>query len=945
MRTKHLLWTMALPALFAACSSEDVFEAGQADQTVGRKLLNDITFTLDGADTRFDRGESGWSISEGDAFGACLVDVYSEDENAKRPVENYKLAKYIQTNYQYAYDKSSGAWTTPARMVEGNYLFYAPFNENHLGRTPMEVIVPVSQQLDVDANGVVDPYSAINNVIKTGNPFFVGYQFLPAENQEKSIKLSLRPIFAMPEISVKNDKAEDVTIKKVVIKTANNFDVKADLKITNSETVASASVGGVVGNFYNVGAESKTNPWGAWVNSTNTANKNLNGTTADLMANSAASTNIIVVNVPDGMTVKAGETVKFYVVMPAKKYTGTTTVYAYINDEEGFSFSITDAMTMYPNKRYPQEEYLNDGSLSSKAGKMFTNTIAKAAEPQTISETFPVVVSTTEELVAAVKNGTKAFKVIPTSDKVAINETVVEAMRQVNFQGMTIDGDIIIEGGADAKSALTLAEKVTINGTATVKGCVVLDKSANNTSVTASTVKVESGASLNVKNASISYLENKGTVDANAVVTRIENKAEGVLNLAKAPTTLKNLGTVNIAVADYACAGGTMEGIWNVNKNMSITIAATIAKDAVVTIASGVKVSGAQITVDAEGELNINGRVDNDIVLNGTVDTTNGNKDAVLNVNDGATIVGAVSGTSGSGEANIVNVDKGASFFTPATLMDLTSIYTHNGDVTKSNKLAAVSNVNKVVVNGDIISSAEMTSTGINNAELVVNGDILVASGAALTIDATTISVKNVTLNANLIQSASELAISGTLKVNAGAIYTSAKMSVGKLDSEIALTWTGVQNLTIGEIISKGSLTLGKADADINVLFKGNILLAGANAIIFPATTTKKATIKVFGNVELKGAMTLTPATATAESSITVYGNSVLTIATGSSIKGGTASKVKFDSASTNPDGTAISGAETGKVVNNGTVKGVAAVYTENSTYPWWTGTAAGTAI
>jgi len=318
MKTNKILMAMVLAAGFTACTSEELVESTQTNALENRKVLGDIEFVMGGVDSRFAVGEDGWTIGDNDAFGACLVDTWkgTNDENA---LKNYSLTNYIQTNYQYAKGEGN-VFTTPARMVEGNYVFYAPFNANHLARKTMEVSSPITQTLDV-VDGKVDPYSTINNAVKEGYPFFVDYKFLSAADQETSLTINFKHIYAYPEITIANEWEEDVTFEKVVIElqNANALAITNTLKVAKeSAGVASSSAEGIVGSLYNIGAETTTNTYGSWVKST--VKNGLAGSTSDLLTAGSAKTNYIIVNIPEGLEVKAGKKVTFNFVMEDAAY-------------------------------------------------------------------------------------------------------------------------------------------------------------------------------------------------------------------------------------------------------------------------------------------------------------------------------------------------------------------------------------------------------------------------------------------------------------------------------------------------------------------------------------------------------------------------------------------------------------------------------------------------
>ena len=133
MRTKHLLTAMVLPALFAACTNDD-FQSVAPEAPVnaeGRNLVENVTLNLGAPETRlaYD-GNYAWEAE--DEIGACLMDEivtpdYYDVKNLWR--DRFNLTDYIQTNYKFTYDGES-AWTTEAKMLEGNYFFCYPYNAN-----------------------------------------------------------------------------------------------------------------------------------------------------------------------------------------------------------------------------------------------------------------------------------------------------------------------------------------------------------------------------------------------------------------------------------------------------------------------------------------------------------------------------------------------------------------------------------------------------------------------------------------------------------------------------------------------------------------------------------------------------------------------------------------------------------------------------------------------
>ena len=75
MRTKHVLMAMALPALFAACTSDEFMEQPAQGNLDGRAVLGNLQVNVaDDATTRFAWENLKWSFEDGDQFGAAVTD-------------------------------------------------------------------------------------------------------------------------------------------------------------------------------------------------------------------------------------------------------------------------------------------------------------------------------------------------------------------------------------------------------------------------------------------------------------------------------------------------------------------------------------------------------------------------------------------------------------------------------------------------------------------------------------------------------------------------------------------------------------------------------------------------------------------------------------------------------------------------------------------------------
>ena len=124
----------------------------------------------------------------------------------------YGITEYISTNYPYT--KSGSIWTSPANMVEGNYFFYAPYNQSFLTRNPLVADLPLDQDCSEAEGSVYDTKyqkddvkassKAINDLISGATPSLIGYKFLQKENSNKP-SVKTYNLYAYPIFTIVND--------------------------------------------------------------------------------------------------------------------------------------------------------------------------------------------------------------------------------------------------------------------------------------------------------------------------------------------------------------------------------------------------------------------------------------------------------------------------------------------------------------------------------------------------------------------------------------------------------------------------------------------------------------------------------------------------------------------------------------------------------------------
>lgn len=219
MKTRHLLTAVVLPALFAACTSDE-FNDNTNVNLQGRALLSpDFSITIDdgNVDTRFswNEGKFGWNaFTQNDKFSAGLVDQ-----------PDGSIVDKIQTNYIFSSADGSN-YTTTSQMVEGTYFFYSyPGFEGVAKRDA--VPFDLTSQTKID----------LNNPAKTveENQLFVSPLYkLDAEHANIKLPLYFVSYWSTAGIRIKNTSGESFKIRRITLKgTGGTFDVKGVIDQSN----------------------------------------------------------------------------------------------------------------------------------------------------------------------------------------------------------------------------------------------------------------------------------------------------------------------------------------------------------------------------------------------------------------------------------------------------------------------------------------------------------------------------------------------------------------------------------------------------------------------------------------------------------------------------------------------------------------------------------------
>lgn len=198
MRTKHVLMAMVLPALFAACSSDEFVEPTQGTLN-GRAVLNGLTVNVDqNADTRFAWANYSWKFETGDQFGAAVT-----DPTAGTVQEDQLLGNYIFSQ------QADGSYKTTSQMYEGVYSFYSyPKFESKATRDLIKFNLGV-QKADLNK-----PEEVINNT----QLFFSPLYDIKAENIGIALPLKFYPYYSVAAFKIKNNTGKAFKISQIVLK-------------------------------------------------------------------------------------------------------------------------------------------------------------------------------------------------------------------------------------------------------------------------------------------------------------------------------------------------------------------------------------------------------------------------------------------------------------------------------------------------------------------------------------------------------------------------------------------------------------------------------------------------------------------------------------------------------------------------------------------------------
>lgn len=892
MKTKHLLTGLVLPAVLAACTSEDIVSQQEvANVELGnRPVVGNVVLNFGEAESRgtiADREFNSIDFVEGeDGFGARIIDVYNKNWGNKdhqavpqgatldHAWRNYEIKNdFASSNYKYV-NNGGTSWSTCALMVEGNYLFYYPYNEANLARTPNKVVLPMTQVVvPGEENGYRNP---IKDLYEGETPAIVGYAFLSATEQDPVVSPTLNHVFAYPQFTIKNEQTKrlswnktegvDMIIEKIVVESTN---------FTKNYEINHTGIDNSLRDFALTQQKKGSQVWanavaaGTW---TDYKKFLKNAKTTDILTKKedALVDGKIEVVFDGGLYLAYGEEYSFNLVMPAAAY----------DDEENLKFTIYLAdnkqidgaqcvdknnynyLTYAPGKRYPAEEYNfptnGTPSVKNSAGTLGTITLKNET---IVDKTTPAqIIDNAEEfeafLASIVDNTTPLKEVKELSTRMGENEFVLARNASTDIASMKIDAAVVelintyLNGGSvefyskmqveDAEEAVVL-NKMTFNaGFDVLAGEVsALNATADNVTVSGGVLTIPADATGALKNIKVEggevVVNKDGFVDNNVANVYVTKKVVNGTTVSTGKLTIDteaantNLNNVKMDAGEVVIAEESTA--WYTSATTNIT-AGKITVDGVLYVYDNATIA-AGVTVDLNGEVTGAGALTNKGTINNYSDLTVINEGTVNMKTRTATLIA-------SSTADVVgNIDN--------TILAYVEVTGGNRDA---------QNV-WYVFEEDVDFT---TATAIKYYKYAINA--LTIKGKTFTIDGT----------------AEEYA----------AIKAAYNATTGEVLDESGLGWINTVKLTDGaKVWADGAQTVGMT----KFIVEGTVEMSGFGL---------NSSIEFVNTAEVKMAL-----------------NSKLTVKSGLTLKAATASeKINFVGTEVTPNNTMA------KLVNNGVITG-----------------------
>ena len=529
MKAKILLTSMVLPALFAACTNDEIVE-NNGGSISGRKMFEPVGVTLAGdAQTRFEWNESnfGWNgFTAEDKFSAGLVDATL-----------WTVDNKVMTNFVYS-SADGQNFTTPSKMMEGVYFFYSyPEFEKLSNRSEVPFDLTATQK-KVDLK---DPVANVNASQLFVSPLYK----VEAAQADASIPVTFRSYWSTAGLKIKNNSKTDMKVVRIVLSSSEeDFKVKGtlDLKTLGRTDKDNSKNTGLV-YYYDASAGGYIFPYkdkdaGVRYDLQDFYMKDFATTTAE------GQQKVIMVDVENG-EVASGKDATAYIMVPAGKFTSiSAAIYFEVKDENGVSS--VKMLTKEFNKGYKDEEDkewvrfrrgYTTAAFGTESGALKAYEITDI-DIMTAGAGNQQYAASFEDLYKIVTEAANATEIkVYNVGSLKVDDNVVALMNRLTA-GSAAPRNIAFQNPiavtSESASVLSLSN-IAFDGGATVeKGSFKLD--AADIVETKTTMTVKEGAKVIVNATQAGTIANEGTVDITtdgAVTVSHAKDNSAVLNINK----------------------------------------------------------------------------------------------------------------------------------------------------------------------------------------------------------------------------------------------------------------------------------------------------------------------------------------------------------------------------------------------------------------------------
>lgn len=865
MKTKHIFTAMLLPALFAACTADEFTENNSSMNVADRALLAPFTITVgqDDADTRFawsDEGVGNWKWENEDAFSAFLVD------------QNWTVSDNLYTNYIYKSNDGGATYETTSQMVEGIYWFYAPAAEDKNTRDLIPFELATSQDEEYYKSDA-------------GKAFFTALYKLTKDDDPQNLPLSLVNYYSRAVFPLANNTDATLKIKQIVLQSTKPFVVKGNISTKKlgsymyafneeGELVSALNLDDNKDNDETV-SELKTRLY-----------------TADLVEDGDKSeSNVIVLNLNDGVAIEKGATKSFTMLVPRTE-PQTTCSMKIITDKGVVEVASTDKSNYAKNVQFKHNGVMPMFGLESNGSfKAYSIDEDKFTD---LGDAY--YIGTYDEMIALINTVNGKFSVYNLGDW-AIDAAMAKALANsdsyVEFmQPMTIK---------DADAEVNLTKAIFSNSVTVAKGTSVVfaeGKSDETPNQVQGEMTIEEGASVTVKDGEFAKALDNTNAGWAATITN-----KGILNVKGGE--FKDTNSSNTKTASIVTSG---ELTLTDNDEMNVEL-----KGGKLTYATAETAGSTATTANLKNSVSNTTAANAEIIVNAKVKLTltkglTAETGKVSNVTYKTTITNNGEIEIPTSQTLVIN----GALVNNGVISGLGTLQI-NGTATNAANAKISATTTTIGANATVANSGEMSA--VTN-----NGKITTASGSRTNIAGGTGTINNTAL----------AYVAGTL-TNQTVVYeiTEAMNSTSLTDAKMT-EWTGTYK--INKLVFKNKLTVD-GEITTNTAITAIDFESGSEIDVKAGkklTLDKVAKVGINANVKFGGFDdTASPASEIAfgvASEITINKNCTLTI-----------NYCKVSGASSNLTFTSVPASgmdKAGQVVNNGTVTNTTASYTSE---PWWT--------